>query len=86
MAPIVVSQILKVSGSSGHEPGNKNQQNKQGIDDGVPAGSLILKLVREIESIQNVSLIGVYFHISFLLALPSLFVKKDDDPLFMESG
>ena len=45
------------------------------------SGSSMLKLVREIESIQNVNLAGVYFHISFLLALPPLFMKKNDDPL-----
>ena len=62
-APIVVSRILRVSGSSGHEPDSKNLQNKQGTDGGVPAGSPMFKLVREIESVQNVSLAGVYFHI-----------------------
>ena len=65
MALIVVSQILRVSGSSGHKPGSKNLQNKQGIGGGVPTGSLKLKLVRGIESVKNVSLAGVYFHLSF---------------------
>ena len=64
-APIVVSSILRVSRSSRHEPNNKNLQNKQGTGSGVPAGSLMLKLVKEIESVQNVSLVGVYFRISF---------------------
>ena len=65
MAPIVLSRILRVSGSSGHKPGNNNLQNKQGTDDGVSIDSPMLKLVREIESIKNVSLVNVYFHISF---------------------
>ena len=84
--PIVVSQILKVHGSSGHEPGNKNLKNKQGTDDGVPTSSLMLKLVKEIESVLTVSLAGVRFSHTFFLALPPLFMKKDDDPLFMGSG
>ena len=82
----VVSQILRVSGSSGNESDSKNLQNKQGTSSGVPAGSPMLKLVKEIESIQNVSLACVYFSHTILLALPPLFMKKDGDPLFMESG
>ena len=50
MAPIVVSHILEVHGSSGHEPNSKNLQNKQGTRGGVLAGSPMLKLVKEIES------------------------------------
>ena len=56
----VVSQILRVTRSSGHLPGNKDLQNKQGTGDGVPVGSPMLKLDREIESV-NVSLSVVYF-------------------------
>ena len=85
-APIVVSRILRVHRSSGHEPGSKNLQNKQGTDDGVLVGSLMLKLVKEIESVLTVSLVGVQFSHTFFLALPPLFMKKDDDPLFMGSG
>ena len=42
-----------------------NLQNKQGTGIGVPAGSPMLKLAREIESIKNLSLADVYFHIPF---------------------
>ena len=84
--PIEVSRILRVSGWSGHEPNSKSLQNKQGTGGGVPASSPMLKLVKEIESVKNVSLAGVYFHIPFCSHLPPLFMKKDDDPLFMESG
>ena len=65
MAPIMVSRILRISRSSGHEPNSKNMKNKQGNHGGVPAGSPMLKLVGEIESIKNVSLAGVYFHTHF---------------------
>ena len=84
MAPIVASRIFRISGSSGHEPDNKHLQNKQSTDRGMLASSPMLKLVGEIKSVKNVSLAGVYFHIFFLLALPPLFMKKDDDPLFYE--
>ena len=65
MMESVVSRILRISGSSRHELSSKNLQNKQGIDGGVPVNSPMLKLVREIESVKNVSLAGVYFHIPF---------------------
>ena len=52
IAPIVVSRILRVSRSSGYEPGSKNLQNKQGTGGGVLVGSPMLKLVREIESVK----------------------------------
>ena len=83
---LVWSLGFSVFGSSGHEPGSKNLQNKQGTDGGVPAGSPMLKLVSEIESVPKVSLPGIYFHVPFSLALPPLFIKKDDDPLSLESG
>ena len=86
MAPIFVSQILRVHGSSRHKPGSKNLQNKQGTDGGVMVVSPMLKLVKEIESVLTVSLASVYFSHSFFLALPSLFIMNDDDPLFMRSG
>ena len=63
--PIAVSLILRVHGSSRHEPGSKNLQNEQGTDSGVPAGSLMLKLVKEIGSVLSVSLASIYFHIPF---------------------
>ena len=85
-APIVVSRILKVFGSSEHKPGSKNFQNKQGTGGGVSVGSPMLKLVREIESIQKCQSCRHIFSHTFLLTLPLLFMKKDDDPLFMESG
>ena len=53
--PSVVSQILRVHKSSGHEPNSKNLQNKQGTGGGVPADSPMLKLVKEIESILPVN-------------------------------
>ena len=62
----VVSRILRVHESLGHEPGNKNLQNKQGTGGGVPAGSLMLKLVKEIESILTINLADVYFTYLFL--------------------
>ena len=68
---------------SGHEPGSKNLQNKQGTGGGVPAGAPMLKLVKEIESVLTVSLVGVYFSHTLV---PPLFMKKDDDALFMGSG
>ena len=84
--PIVVSRILRVSGSSGHEPDSKSLQNKQGTGGGVLTGSPMLKLVLEIESVLKISLAGVHFLCTFFLSIASLFMKKDDDPLFMESG
>ena len=63
---LVVSWILTISRSLlGHEPKSKNLQNKQGTDGGVPTSSPMLKLVREIESVKNVSLAGIYFHTHF---------------------
>ena len=57
---IVISRILRVFESSRHELDNKDLQNKQGIDGGVLIDSLMLKLDKEIESV-NVSLSVVYF-------------------------
>ena len=79
---VVVSQILKVHGSSGHEPNSKNLQNKQGISGGVPPGSPMLKLVKEIRSEFSRR---IFLHISFSV-LPPLFMKKDLGPLSMGSG
>ena len=64
-APIVVSWILRVFGSPGHEPSTKNLQNKQGTSGSVPTDSPMLKLVKKIKGVQNVNIAGVYFHISF---------------------
>ena len=49
-------------------------------------GSPMLKLDREIESVK-MSVLHAYlffFHLSITIA--SLYLKEDDDPLFMESG
>ena len=46
----VASRILRVSGLSGHEPGSKNLQNKQGTDGSVSFGSPMLKLVKEMRA------------------------------------
>ena len=51
----------------------------------MPAGSSMPKLGREIESIKMSVLQACYFSYLFL-SIASLFMKKDDDPLFMESG
>ena len=83
--PIVVSQILRVYGSLGHEPGSQNLQNKQGTGGGVSAGSSMLKLIGEIESIKMSICRHIYFFTSLSLSIASLFMKKDDDPPFMES-
>ena len=61
-------------------------QNKQGTDGGVTGGSPMVKLVKEIESVLTINLTGIYFSPPFFLALPPLYMKKDDDPLFMGSG
>ena len=82
MAPIVVSHILRVHGSSGHEPNRKNLQNKQGTRGGVLVGSPMLKLVKEIES-KFCRCIFSHTHFS---VLPLLFMKKDLGPLSMGSG
>ena len=49
------------------------------------AGSPMLKLGREIESVKMLVL-QVYIFAYLFLSIASLFMKKDDDPLFMESG
>ena len=82
----MVSQILKVSGSSGYEPSNENLQNKQGSSDGVSVGSPMLKLVRKIESVK-MSILQAYIFFSYLfVSITSLIYEEGDDPLFMESG
>ena len=82
---IVVSWILRVTGSSGHSDNDKDRKNKQGNDGGVPTTSPMLKSDREIEREKCVSFL-VGYPMSFLVAIPSLFMKEEDDPFFMESG
>ena len=77
----VVSQILRVFGSSGHESDNKILQNKQGTDGGVPTSSPMLKLEREMES-RKMSVLHAYIFTYLSLSIAFLFMKKDDDPLF----
>ena len=77
------SRILRVHGLSGHEPNNKNLQNKQGTEGGVPTGSPMLKLVKEIRSVLQVNS-QAYFHIPPFLALLFPFMKEDHPPLSME--
>ena len=84
--PIVVSQILRVHGSSGHEPNSKNLQNKQGTGGGVLTSSPMLKLVKEIGSVFCSQFYRRIFSHTFFLVLPPLFMKKDVDPLSIGSG
>ena len=83
---VVVSQILGVHRSPGHEPNNKNLQNKQGTDGGVPTGSSMLKLVLGDCERSHSQFYRCKFSHTFFLALPPLFMKKDLDPLSMGSG
>ena len=71
---IVVSWILKVHGSSGHHLGSKNLQNKQRTDDGVTAGSPMLKFVRKIESVfffcqisKRIFFLSLFLSVTFLI-------------------
>ena len=59
----VVSRILRVHESLGHEPDGKHLQNKQGTDDGVQVGYPMLKLVKEIGSVLTINSAIIYFHI-----------------------
>ena len=51
----------------------------------MPAGSLMLKLGREIENVK-MSVLQTYIFTYIHVAIASLYMKEDDDPLFMESG
>ena len=46
----------------------------------------MLKLDREIESVNIFCFSVKYLHLFFFVAIPSLFMKEDDGSLFMESG
>ena len=84
--PIVVSRVLKVTEASGHQPGSKVLQNKENTDGGISVDSLMPKLDREkIESVNVRLFFSIVFFHTFV-TMPSLFMKGDDDPLFMESG
>ena len=61
----VVSRILIVHGSSGHEPNSKNLQNKQGTGNGVPTGPSMLKIVKDIGRVLTINSTGVSFHMPF---------------------
>ena len=71
----VVSWILRVSGSSGHEPGSENLQNKQGTGGGVQAGTPMLKLGREIESVKMLVL-QTYIFTYLSLSITSLICEE----------
>ena len=71
----IVSRILRVHRSSRHEPNSKNLQNKQGIGGGVSAGSPMLKLVKEVESILLVNSPAYIFTYIFL-SVASLIYEK----------
>ena len=49
------------------------------------ANSPMLKLDREIESIE-MSVLQAYIVTYLFVSIASLFMKEDDDPLYMESG
>ena len=49
----------------------------------MPIGSMMLKLDKEIKSVKVFQLcMFTYIYVS----IPSLFMKEEEDPLFMESG
>ena len=62
---VVVSRVLRVSKSSGHQPYSKNLQNKQCTDGGVLIDSPMLKLDKEVESVKMSVLQSCIFHIPF---------------------
>ena len=51
----------------------------------MPADTPMLKLDKEMESVKCQSCSRVFF-IYLIVAIASLYMKEDDDPLFMESG
>ena len=78
---IVVSRILRVHRSSGHEPNSKNLQNKQRTGGGVLVGSPMLKLVKEIRSVLPVnSQVYIFTHLS--LSVTSLFYEEGSSSTF----
>ena len=79
--PIVVSRILRVHGSSGHELNSKNLQNKQGTSNGVPVDSLMLKLVKEVRSVPPVNS-PAYIFTHLFLSVISLFYEEGSSSTF----
>ena len=51
----------------------------------MPTDSPMLKLDREIESVK-MSVLQAYIFPYLSVAITSLYIKEDDDPLFIESG
>ena len=51
----------------------------------MPSDSPMLKLGREIESVK-MSVLQAYIFTYLYVVIASLYIKEDDDPLFMESG
>ena len=80
---LVVSRILIVTRSSGHQPSRKDLQNKQGTGGSVSAASLILSQTEK--SGEKVCQFINRVLENLPVAIPSLFMKEEDDPLFMES-
>ena len=80
-APIVVSHILRVHGSSRHEPDSKKLQNKQGTGSGVLVGSSMLKLVQEIGSVLPVNS-PAYIFTHLLLSITSLLYEEGSSSTF----
>ena len=73
--PIVVSRILRVHRSSGHELNSKNLQNKQGTSNGVPVDSPMLKLVKEVRSVPPVNS-PAYIFTHLFLSVISFFYEE----------
>ena len=51
----------------------------------MPDGSQMLKLGREIESVK-MPVLQAYIFTYLFVVIASLYMKEDDDPLFMKSG
>ena len=78
----VVSRILRVHGLSGHEPDSKNMQNKLSTDGGVPVGSPMLKLDKEMESVKKCQSCSRIFFTYLFLSVTSLFTKEGSSSTF----
>ena len=69
-----------------HQPSDEDLQNIQGTSGGVSAASPILKSYREIWRVKYVYFSVRYPPPSSKVAIPSLFMKDEDDLIFMKSG